>query len=63
MNGMLLAHLGSVLDLSYLQATLIEGVVHRITFASIPSAKLIERIGPRYRWLSGNPSWLRVRSE
>ena len=45
-NGTLLPHLRSVFDLSYFQATLIESVWFiAYFFASIPSAKLIERIG------------------
>jgi FHS family L-fucose permease-like MFS transporter len=45
-NGTLLPHLRSVMDLSYRQTTLIESVWFIAYFcASIPSAKLIERIG------------------
>lgn len=45
-NGTLLPHLRSVFDLTYFQATLIESVWFIAYFiASIPSAKLIERIG------------------
>jgi MFS transporter, FHS family, L-fucose permease len=45
-NNTLLPHLRSVFDLSYTQATLIESVWFIAYFvASIPSAKLIERIG------------------
>lgn len=45
-NGTLLPHLRSVFDLSYTQTTLIESVWFiAYFFASIPSAKLIERIG------------------
>ncbi|MBJ6120553.1 sugar MFS transporter [Sphingomonas mollis] len=45
-NGTLLPHLRSVFDLSYFQAALIESVWFiAYFFASIPSAKLIERIG------------------
>ncbi|NJC34119.1 FHS family L-fucose permease-like MFS transporter [Sphingomonas jejuensis] len=45
-NGTLLPHLRSVFDLSYFEATLIESVWFiAYFFASLPSAKLIERIG------------------
>ena len=45
-NGTLLPHLRSVFELSYFQASLIESVWFiAYFFASIPSAKLIERIG------------------
>ena len=45
-NGTLLPHLRSVFDLSYTQTTLIESVWFiAYFFASIPSARLIERIG------------------
>lgn len=45
-NNTLLPHLRSVFDLSYTQTTLIESVWFiAYFFASIPSAKLIERIG------------------
>jgi FHS family L-fucose permease-like MFS transporter len=45
-NGTLLPHLRSVFDLSYTQTTLIESVWFIAYFvASIPSAKLIERVG------------------
>ena len=45
-NGTLLPHLRSVFDLTYFQATLIESVWFIAYFvASIPSAKVIERIG------------------
>ncbi|NYD89432.1 sugar MFS transporter [Sphingomonas melonis] len=45
-NGTLLPHLRSVFELSYFQSTLIESVWFiAYFFASIPSAKLIERIG------------------
>lgn len=45
-NGTLLPHLRSVFDLNYTQTTLIESVWFIAYFvASIPSAKLIERIG------------------
>ncbi|MBC9031995.1 sugar MFS transporter [Sphingomonas sp. JC676] len=45
-NGTLLPHLRSVFDLNYTQTTLIESVWFiAYFFASIPSAKLIERIG------------------
>ncbi len=46
LNNTLLPHLRAVFDLSYTQATLIESVWFiAYFFASIPSAKLIERIG------------------
>jgi FHS family L-fucose permease-like MFS transporter len=45
-NGTLLPHLRSVFDLSYTQTTLIESVWFIAYFiASIPAAKLIERVG------------------
>ncbi|WP_267395416.1 MULTISPECIES: sugar MFS transporter [unclassified Sphingomonas] len=45
-NGTLLPHLRSVFNLSYTQTTLIESVWFiAYFFASIPSAKLIERVG------------------
>jgi len=45
-NGTLLPHLRSVFDLNYTQTTLIESVWFiAYFFASIPSAKLIERVG------------------
>ena len=45
-NNTLLPHLRSVFDLSYTQTTLIESVWFiAYFFASIPSAKLIERVG------------------
>ena len=45
-NNTLLPHLKSVFDLNYTQTTLIESVWFiAYFFASIPSAKLIERIG------------------
>ncbi len=45
-NGTLLPHLRSVFELSYFQTTLIESVWFiAYFFASIPSAKLIERVG------------------
>ncbi|GHH51496.1 MFS transporter [[Pseudomonas] boreopolis] len=45
-NNTLLPHLRSVFELSYLQATLIESVWFiAYFFASLPAAKLIERIG------------------
>jgi FHS family L-fucose permease-like MFS transporter len=47
-NNTLLPHLRSVFDLNYTQTTLIESVWFVAYFvASIPSAKLIERIGYR----------------
>lgn len=46
LNNTLLPHLRAVFDLSYTQATLIESVWFIAYFvASIPAAKLIERIG------------------
>jgi FHS family L-fucose permease-like MFS transporter len=46
LNNTLLPHLRAVFDLSYTQATLIESVWFiAYFFASLPSAKLIERIG------------------
>ena len=45
-NNTLLPHLRSVFDLTYTQTTLIESVWFVAYFvASIPSAKLIERVG------------------
>ncbi|MDX3900017.1 MAG: sugar MFS transporter [Sphingobium sp.] len=45
-NGVLLPHLRSVFELDYTQTTLIESVWFiAYFFASIPSAKLIERVG------------------
>src|SRR3989337_3405715 len=45
-NGTLLPHLRSVFELSYTQTTLIESVWFIAYFvASIPSAKLIEKVG------------------
>ena len=53
-NNTLLPHLRSVFDLNYTQTTLIESVWFIAYFvASIPSAKLIERIGYKSRWSSG----------
>ncbi|WP_066547225.1 MULTISPECIES: sugar MFS transporter [unclassified Sphingomonas] len=53
-NGTLLPHLRSVFDLSYFQATLIESVWFVAYFlASIPSAKLIERIGYKKSLVTG----------
>ncbi|SEI72453.1 MFS transporter, FHS family, L-fucose permease [Sphingomonas sp. OV641] len=53
-NGTLLPHLRSVFELSYFQATLIEGVWFiAYFFASIPSAKLIERIGYQKSLVTG----------
>lgn len=53
-NGTLLPHLRSVFDLSYLEATLIESVWFiAYFFASIPSAKLIERIGYQKSLVAG----------
>ncbi len=53
-NGTLLPHLRSVFELSYFQATLVEGVWFiAYFFASIPSAKLIERIGYQKSLVTG----------
>ena len=53
-NGTLLPHLRSVFDLSYFQAALIESVWFiAYFFASIPSAKLIERIGYQRSLVTG----------
>lgn len=53
-NGTLLPHLRSVFSLSYLQTTLIESVWFiAYFFASIPSAKLIERIGYQKSLVAG----------
>jgi FHS family L-fucose permease-like MFS transporter len=53
-NGTLLPHLRSVFELSYFQAALIESVWFiAYFFASIPSAKLIERIGYQKSMVTG----------
>ncbi|MBO9722931.1 MAG: sugar MFS transporter [Novosphingobium sp.] len=53
-NNTLLPHLRSVFDLSYTQTTLIESVWFIAYFvASIPSAKLIERIGYQKSLVTG----------
>lgn len=53
-NNTLLPHLRSVFELSYTQATLIESVWFIAYFvASIPSAKLIERIGYKRSLVTG----------
>ncbi|WP_242148982.1 sugar MFS transporter [Sphingomonas sp. BAUL-RG-20F-R05-02] len=53
-NNTLLPHLRAVFDLSYLQTTLIESVWFiAYFFASIPSAKLIERIGYQKSLVTG----------
>jgi FHS family L-fucose permease-like MFS transporter len=53
-NNTLLPHLKSVFDLNYLETTLIESVWFVAYFvASIPSAKLIERVGYRHSMLTG----------
>jgi FHS family L-fucose permease-like MFS transporter len=53
-NGTLLPHLRSVFQLSYFQAALIESVWFiAYFFASIPSAKLIERIGYQKSMVTG----------
>jgi FHS family L-fucose permease-like MFS transporter len=53
-NGTLLPHLRSVFDLSYTQTTLIESVWFiAYFFASIPSAKLIKRIGYKKSMVAG----------
>ena len=50
-NDTLLPHLRSVFELTYTQTTLIESVWFiAYFFASIPSARLIERIGYKRRW-------------
>jgi FHS family L-fucose permease-like MFS transporter len=53
-NNTLLPHLKAVFDLNYLEATLIDFVWFiAYFFASIPSAKLIERIGYRKSLVAG----------
>jgi FHS family L-fucose permease-like MFS transporter len=53
-NNTLLPHLRAVFDLSYTQTTLIESVWFiAYFFASIPSARLIERIGYRKSMVAG----------
>ncbi|USI74559.1 sugar MFS transporter [Sphingomonas morindae] len=53
-NNTLLPHLRSVFDLSYTQTTLIESVWFiAYFFASIPAAKLIERIGYQRSMVTG----------
>src|ERR1700722_6267751 len=53
-NNTLLPHLRSVFDLNYVETTLIESVWFVAYFvASIPSAKLIERVGYRRAMLIG----------
>src|SRR3984957_18092688 len=53
-NNTLLPHLRSVFDLNYVETTLIESVWFVAYFvASIPSAKLIERVGYRRSMLTG----------
>ncbi|MBO9579304.1 MAG: sugar MFS transporter [Sphingobium sp.] len=53
-NNTLLPHLRSVFDLNYTQTTLIESVWFIAYFvASIPSAKLIERVGYRRALVTG----------
>src|SRR5580704_13715973 len=53
-NNTLLPHLKSVFDLNYVETTLIESVWFVAYFvASIPSAKLIERVGYRPSMLTG----------
>src|SRR5580698_101594 len=53
-NNTLLPHLRSVFDLNYVETTLIESVWFVAYFvASIPSAKLIERVGYRHSMLTG----------
>lgn len=53
-NGTLLPHLRSVFDLNYTETTLIESVWFIAYFvASIPSAKLIERIGYQKSLVTG----------
>jgi FHS family L-fucose permease-like MFS transporter len=54
LNNTLLPHLRSVFDLSYTQATMIESVWFiAYFFASLPSAKLIERIGYKRSMVTG----------
>src|SRR5580658_11120801 len=53
-NNTLLPHLKSVFDLNYVETTLMESVWFVAYFvASIPSAKLIERVGYRPSLVSG----------
>src|SRR5688500_957771 len=53
-NNTLLPHLRSVFELSYTQTTLIESVWFIAYFvASIPSAKLIERVGYQKSLVTG----------
>jgi FHS family L-fucose permease-like MFS transporter len=53
-NNTLLPHLRSVFDLSYVQTTLLESVWFiAYFFASVPAAKLIERIGYRRAMVAG----------
>ena len=53
-NNTLLPHLRSVFELNYTQTTLIESVWFIAYFvASIPSAKLIERIGYKKSLVTG----------
>ena len=53
-NNTLLPHLKSVFDLNYVETTLMESVWFVAYFvASIPSAKLIERVGYRRAMLTG----------
>src|SRR6476620_1891407 len=53
-NNTLLPHLRSVFDLNYTQTTLIESVWFiAYFFASIPSAKLIERFGYKKSLVAG----------
>jgi FHS family L-fucose permease-like MFS transporter len=53
-NNTLLPHLRSVFNLNYVETTLIESVWFVAYFvASIPSAKLIERVGYRQSMLTG----------
>jgi FHS family L-fucose permease-like MFS transporter len=53
-NNTLLPHLRSVFDLNYRETTLIESVWFVAYFvASVPSAKLIERVGYRHSLLTG----------
>ena len=53
-NGVLLPHLRSVFELDYTQTTLIESVWFiAYFFASIPSAKLIERVGYKRSIVTG----------
>lgn len=61
-NNTLLPHLRSVFELSYTQATLIESVWFiAYFFASLPSAKLIQRIGYQRALVIDWASWRSAR--